>query len=87
METTFAEFRRGLARRLKSARGELTQADVAELTRFTQQMISRYESGRVPRALWFLANLSRAGLDVNWLLTGRRRSRPGARRLPRPDRG
>lgn len=81
MEDTFREFRKAMGERLRDARGSLTQAQLAELTRYTQQMISRYESGRVPKAFWFLANLSEAGLDVDWVLTGRRRRKTGARRL------
>lgn len=82
MEETFKEFKKGVADRLKGARGELTQAQLAEITKYTQQMISRYESGRVPKAFWFLAELSAdAGLDVNYILTGRRRRKPGAKKL------
>jgi hypothetical protein len=47
-------------------------------------MISRYESGRIPRSFWFLANLSDAtGLDVDHVLTGRRRRKPGGTQLRR----
>lgn len=81
MEKSFAEFRTAMGERLHAARGDLTQAELAELTRYTQQMISRYESGRVPKAFWFLANLSEAGVDIDYVLTGRRRRGPGARRL------
>lgn len=84
MEKSFAEFRKAMGERLRAARGDLTQAELAELTRYTQQMISRYESGRVPKAFWFLANLSEAGVDVDHVLTGRRRRGPGARRLRAP---
>lgn len=83
MEKTFKEFRKAMGERLREARGDLTQAETAELARYTQQMISRYESGRVPKAFWFLANLSEAGLDVDYVLTGRRRRKPGAARLSR----
>lgn len=84
MEETYEEFRRGLARRLREIRGELTQAQLAEMARYTQQMVSRYESGRVPRSYWFLANLaSRAGVDVGYLLTGER-PRPARRRRKKP---
>lgn len=85
MEKEFAEFRVAMAHRLRQARGDLTQARLAELTGYTQQMISRYESGRIPRSFWFLANLSSAtGLDVDHVLTGRRRRKPGSIRLKRP---
>lgn len=86
MDRSFAEFRDSLADRLRRARGDLSQAQLAELTRYTQQMISRYENGRVPKAFWFLAGLSEAGIDVDWLLTGRRRRRAGSTRLTRPSR-
>ena len=86
MDRSFAEFRDGLADRLRRARGDLSQAQLAELARYTQQMISRYENGRVPKAFWFLAGLSEAGIDVDWLLTGRRRRRAGSTRLTRPSR-
>ena len=86
MEDTFKEFRKGVAERLRGARGELTQAQLAEITKYTQQMISRYESGRVPKAFWFLAGLSEnAGLDVNYILTGRRRRKPGGTKLGKSD--
>ena len=49
MESKFADFRVAMAHRLRAARGDLTQAQLAELTGYTQQMISRYESGRIPR--------------------------------------
>lgn len=82
MEKAYAEFRLAMARRLRQARGDLTQARLAELTGYTQQMISRYESGRIPRSFWFLANLSHStGLDVDYVLTGRRRRKPGSTRL------
>ena len=84
MDRSFAEFRKTLADRLRRARGELSQAQLAELSRHTQQMISRYENGRVPRSFWFLAGLSEAGIDVGWLLTGRRRRRSGSTRVERP---
>ena len=84
MDPSFAGFRKSMSDRLRRARGDLSQAQLAELTRFTQQMISRYENGRVPKAFWFLAGLSEAGIDVDWLLTGRRRRRTGSTRLARP---
>lgn len=84
MESKFADFRVAMAQRLRAARGDLTQAQLAEVTGYTQQMISRYESGRIPRSFWFLANLSHAtGLDVDHVLTGRRRRKPGATQLRR----
>ncbi|HUP00484.1 MAG TPA: helix-turn-helix transcriptional regulator [Gemmatimonadota bacterium] len=84
MDESFEEFRKQLAGRLREARGELTQAQLAEITRYTQQMISRYESGRIPKSFWFLAGLSgAAGLDVDYVLTGKRRRKPGATRLSR----
>jgi transcriptional regulator with XRE-family HTH domain len=83
MEPTFSEFRKAMAARLRRARGELSQVQLAELTRYTQQMISRYENGRIPKSFWFLAGLSEAGIDVDWLLTGRRRRRAGKTRLAR----
>lgn len=78
MEASFEEFREGMATRLRAARGNMTQAQLAALTDYTQQMISRYENGRIPRSYWYLAGLSgRAGLDVDYILTGRRRRKPG----------
>ena len=86
MEQTFKEFKKAVAARLREARGELTQAQLAEITKYTQQMISRYESGRIPKAFWFLAGLSAdAGLDVDYILTGRRRRKPGGTRLVKSD--
>lgn len=82
MDETFQEFRKAVARRIREARGDMTQAQLAEITRYTQQMISRYESGRIPKSFWFLAGLSQeAGLDVDYLLTGKRRRKSGATRL------
>lgn len=70
----YKQFRREFAQRLQRERAVLgvTQAAMAEECDYTQQMISRYESGRVPRSLWFLANAAVAGYDVLYLLTGRR---------------
>ena len=86
MAKTFEEFRDECAKRLREARGELTQAQLAEMTRYTQQMISRYENGRVPKAFWFLSGLSgEAGVDVDYVLTGKRRRKPGATKLKKPD--
>ena len=79
MEASFEEFREGMATRLRAARGNMTQAQLAGLTDYTQQMISRYENGRIPRSYWYLAGLSgRADLDVDYILTGKRRRKPGA---------
>lgn len=79
METSFEEFREGMAARLRAARGNMTQAELAALTDYTQQMISRYENGRIPRSYWYLAGLSgQVGLDVDYILTGKRRRKPGA---------
>jgi transcriptional regulator with XRE-family HTH domain len=79
MEASFEEFREGVAARLRSARGDLTQAQLAGLTDYTQQMISRYENGRIPRSYWYLAGLSgHAGLDIDYILTGKRRRKLGA---------
>lgn len=84
MEKSYTEFRDGVAARLREVRGELSQSKVAGMTQYTQQMISRYENGRVPRSFWFLAGLSKAGLDVDYVLTGQRRREPGATRLSPP---
>lgn len=81
MEASFQEFRKAIGQRIRSARGDLTQAQLAELTHYTQQMISRYESGRVPKAFWFLAGLSEAGVDVDYVLTGHRRRKTGSARV------
>lgn len=81
MESSYEDFRRGVAERLREARSEFSQSQVAEMTKYTQQMISRYENGRVPRSFWFLAGLSEAGLDVDYVLTGKKRRTPGATRL------
>ena len=86
MAETFKEFKKVVAERLRGARGELSPAQLADITKYTQQMISRYESGRVPKAFWFLAELSAdAGLDVNYILTGRRRRKPGGTKLVKSD--
>ncbi|CAN5235670.1 MAG: helix-turn-helix transcriptional regulator [Gemmatimonadetes bacterium] len=84
MDGSFPEFRKAVARRIREARADLTQAQLAEITSYTQQMISRYESGRIPKSFWFLAGLSQeAGLDVDYLLTGKRRRKTGATKLSR----
>ena len=74
MERSFEDWKAGFARRLRAERQatERTQADLAADTKYTQQMISRYESGRVPKALWFVARLLHdTDVDVRYVLTGR----------------
>lgn len=66
----FAEFKKLFANQLRAVRGTSTQVQLALLTKFSQQMISRYESGRVPKVVWFLRGLAAAGIDVNKLLLG-----------------
>ncbi|MCA1571340.1 MAG: helix-turn-helix domain-containing protein [Chloroflexi bacterium] len=80
MKRNFGDWRFAFARRLRAERERLgTQAELADAAAYTQQMISRYESGRVPRGFWFLANvLARTDVDLQYVLTGRR-----ARPLPR----
>ena len=49
------------AARLKRLRDEagVTQAEFAKQTDYSQQMVSRYESGRMPKAFYFLAMMER----------------------------
>jgi transcriptional regulator with XRE-family HTH domain len=57
--------------RLKSARRErtLTQRQLADLGRSTQQNISRYEKGYIPDSWFLLARLhAEKAIDLNWLL-------------------
>ena len=56
-------------------RAAVTQAELAAETDFTQQMISRYEGGRIGKSLYFTANMLKAGYDVHYILTGRRKKR------------
>ncbi|MFN2383780.1 MAG: helix-turn-helix domain-containing protein [Gemmatimonadota bacterium] len=82
MDKAFQEFRKTTAQRLRRARGELTQAQLGDITEYSQQMISRYESGRIPKAYWYLAGLSKAGVDIDFILTGRRRRSVGDTQVP-----
>lgn len=67
----YREFQRQVAGRLAGARGEVSQNRLAKELGYSQQMISRYESGRIPKCFLYLARLSeRRNVDVNWVLAG-----------------
>lgn len=65
------------AERLKEERlrSELTQADVAEITNVSREMWGKYERGAALPGVTVLMEADRAGLDVLYILTGRRKSR------------
>jgi len=77
----FAEFKKFFAKQLREMRGRLTQAQLAYITKYTQQMVSRYESGRIPKAYWFLYGLARAGVGLNKLFLGRKQKPMTHRRM------
>lgn len=65
-----------VGRRLQEIRGSRDQRTFAEAVDSVQQTISKYERGEVPRSWLFLARLAEEeGIDLNFLLTGRRGER------------
>ncbi|MFN2433265.1 MAG: hypothetical protein ABR599_10725 [Gemmatimonadota bacterium] len=67
----YREFQRAVASRLVHARSRSSQNGLAREIGYSQQMISRYESGRIPKCFFFLARLvERREVDVNWILAG-----------------
>jgi tetratricopeptide (TPR) repeat protein len=67
----YREFQRAVAGRLVHARRDSSQNGLAKELGYSQQMISRYESGRIPKCFFFLARLvERRKVDVNWILAG-----------------
>lgn len=76
------EHRNQVGERLLEIRGQRDQRAFAETVESVQQTISKYERGEIPRSWLFLARLrTEEGVDLNYLLTGRRmRSESGAPR-------
>ncbi len=61
-----------LPKRLRQARGKLSRRALAELTGYSEQMILKYEHGRIPKGVQFLEAFSKAcGTSSNWLLLGK----------------
>ncbi len=58
-----------LPKRLRQARGKLSRRALAELIGCSEQMILKYEHGRIPKAIQFLEALTKArGTSPTWLL-------------------
>lgn len=70
-------FDRLFADRLKEERGRtgLTQADLAEIASISREMLGKYERGAAEPGVGVLMDLDRAGVDVLYLVTGRRTPR------------
>lgn len=70
-------FDRLFSERLKEerVRAGLTQADLAEIADVSREMIGKYERGAAEPGSGVLVDLDRAGLDVLYVLTGRRAPR------------
>lgn len=68
-------FDRLFAERLKEERlhSALTQAEMAEITEVSREMWGKYERGAALPGVAVLMAADRAGLDVLYLLTGRRK--------------
>lgn len=64
------------ARRLRAVTGNLTQVEIASLVGVTQQDVSRYLRGRIPKAENLLKLADTFGVSVSWLLTGRKPAAP-----------
>ena len=61
-----------LPKRLRQARGKLSRRALAELIGYSEQMILKYEHGRIPKAVQFLEALTKArGTSPTWLLLGK----------------
>ncbi len=61
-----------LPKRLQQARGKLSRRALAELIGYSEQMILKYEHGRIPKAIKFLEALTKArGTSPTWLLLGK----------------
>ena len=61
-----------LGKRLKLARGKLTQLAAAEAVGLRNTTISRYEQGKIPRPLKYLVYLCRKNrVSPTWLLLGK----------------
>ncbi len=61
-----------LGKRLKLARGKLTQLAAAEAVGLRNTTISRYEQGKIPRPLKYLVFLCRKNrVNPTWLLLGK----------------
>ncbi len=61
-----------LGKRLKLARGKLTQLAAADAVGLRNTTISRYEQGKIPRPLKYLVFLCRKNrINPTWLLLGK----------------
>ncbi len=61
-----------LGKRLKLARGKLTQLAAADAVGLRNTTISRYEQGKIPRPLKYLVYLCRKNrVSATWLLLGK----------------
>ena len=55
---------------MRYIRGVKTMKEFADIIGATQQKVSNYENGKVKPTYDIFQNMSRAGFNVNWLLTG-----------------
>ena len=61
-----------LPKRLQQARGKLSRRALAELIGYSEQMILKYEHGRIPKGVQFLGAFAKArGTSPTWLLLGK----------------
>ena len=61
-----------LPKRLRQARGKLSRRALAELIGYSEEMILKYEHGRIPKGVQFLEAFSKArGTSPTWLLLGK----------------
>lgn len=64
-------FKKEVAKRLETARGNISQNRLAKEIGYAQQHINRYERGFVPKSYTLLDKLARIkNVNINWLLTG-----------------
>lgn len=56
--------------RIRFIRGSRTMKEFADLIGATQQKVSNYENGKVKPTFDIFERLSKAGFNVDWLLTG-----------------
>jgi transcriptional regulator with XRE-family HTH domain len=61
-----------LPKRLRQARGKLSRRALSELIGYSEEMILKYEHGRIPKGVQFIAAFSKArGTSPTWLLLGK----------------
>lgn len=75
----------GFARHLRAVTRDLTQVEIASLAGLTQQDVSRYLRGRIPKAENLLRLSAAFEVSVPWLLTDREPAGPaGAAPIRKP---